>query len=93
MNDWLKFEARIFLANKGFVFFGGGGGGSYKAPPEPTLPPVRIQPEIEKAKFDLREKLRRRRGRSASMTGFGLYDIEAPATRPVLADVLGKGPR
>ncbi len=59
-------------------------------PPEP--PQTRIEPEMEKAKVDLREKLRRRRGRAASMTGFGLYDIKAPTVRPILSDKLGAGP-
>jgi hypothetical protein len=55
---------------------------------EPVSPPVRILPEVEKAKSDLREKMRRRAGREKTITGFGLYDIQAPAVRPILSEKL-----
>lgn len=74
-----------------YRFFGGGGGSLPKVEPAPPTP-VRVVPEVEKAKSDLREKLRRRRGRAASLTGFGMYDVKAPTVRPILSEKLGAGP-
>lgn len=86
MKEQLKLHP--FGVRHSWRYFGGGGG-SLPEVSEPVSPPLRIEPEIEKAKSDLREKLRRRKGRADSMTGFGLYDIEAPTYRPLLSEKLG----
>jgi hypothetical protein len=71
------------------------GGGDMDLPPVEESPPptVRVYPEVEKAKSDLREKMKRRKGRVASrLTGIGLWQNEPETKRPVLAERLGKGP-
>jgi len=66
-----------------------GGGG----PDKPELPPpvpVRIEPEVEKARQDVKERLRRARSRALSqVTGFGLLEEAPPTVRPTLSDLLG----
>jgi len=59
--------------------------------PPPPLPaaPVRVLPDIKKAKLDLRERLKRARSRQLSIqTTPALLNIVAPTVRPVLSDLL-----
>jgi hypothetical protein len=58
--------------------------------PPPSPPPQRVEPDVEKAKMDIRERIRRARGRAGSIaTEPGLLEAAPPGRRPVLADVLG----
>lgn len=73
-----------------FLFGGGGGGGGAPAPaPLPPPAPIKILPGVEKAKDDLRERLKRAHSRSLSrVTGPGLLE-ETPTRRPMLSERLG----
>lgn len=54
-----------------------------------TPAPVRVLPDVKKAKTDLQERLKRARSRQFSQqTTPGLLNIQAPTVRPVLADLL-----
>jgi len=62
---------------------------------EPEMPPIppgavmTVRPSIEKAKLDLRERLRRLRSRRMSrLTTPGLLETGATTARPVLSDLL-----
>ncbi len=69
--------------------FGSGGGGKKFTPPPPTPPgPTIVDPEVTKARDDIRERLKRARGRSASRVTGGSLGL-AETNRPVLAEVLG----
>ena len=67
-------------------------GGSPDIPevqPAPPAAPVRVLPDVQKAKSDLIEKLRRARSRQKSRKTIpGLLDLAAPTARPVLNDLL-----
>lgn len=66
-------------------------GSSPKIPDSPvvTPAPVRILPDVKKAKTDLRERLKRARSRQMSqLTTPGLLSFGAPTVRPVLSDLL-----
>ena len=66
-----------------------GGGGKKFTPPAPLPPaPTIAAPEVEQARQDIRERLKRTRGRAASRITGGTLGIPETA-RPVLADVLG----
>lgn len=68
--------------------FGGGGGGP-KGPSPMAPPQTRIQPEVEKAKGDLREQMRRARSRAASAVVTPGLLKAAPIDRPALWGTLG----
>ena len=66
------------------------GGSSPSPPPVPPPVPTRIEPEVDKAKKDLLERLKRARARALSrQTEFGLLVEKAPTYRPTLSDILG----
>jgi len=67
-----------------------GGTPKMKAPPAVAPRAVQVLPEEEKAKKDLKERLKRMRSRALSrMTGPGLLEVESPTKRPILSDLLG----
>jgi hypothetical protein len=70
--------------------FDGGGTPSAPAPvPMPPPAPATVLPGEEKAKEDLRERLRRARSRALSrVTEFGLLEEPAQVARPVLSSTL-----
>lgn len=68
--------------------FGGGGGGP-KGPSPMAPPQARIAPEVEKAKGDLREQMRRARSRALSQVVTPGLLAPAPAERPALWGTLG----
>ena len=63
------------------------GGGDYTSSLSPE--PRQILPGVEKAKIDLREKLRRAASRQMSIVApMGLLELEAPIMRPALKGTL-----
>jgi len=67
----------------------GGSPHRQKFPPVRAAAPIQVLPEIEKQKFDLRERLKRSRSRQMSLaTTPGLLNIAAPGKKPVLSDLL-----
>jgi hypothetical protein len=67
------------------------GGGRPKTPPPPPPPPTMVEPDIEEARRDMRDKIRRQRGRAASVrTTPGMLSVKAPQlSNAGLSDTLG----
>lgn len=67
----------------------GGGSSRPKYPPIVSPAPVRVEPEVTKAKADLKQRLRKAQSRALSQqTTPGLLAFSAPSARPVLSDLL-----
>ena len=69
----------------------GGGGGSPKIPKPPPPAPQKLLPqEVDEARRDLQERLRRARSRAGSIrTGPGMLLMEAPIVQPMLYEKTG----
>lgn len=64
-----------------------GFGGGQKVKPT-VIPPTRVEPDLEMAKADMRERLRRQRSRASSRVSDGALQKSA-LFKPELKDTLG----
>ena len=70
--------------------FGGGDSSKPVTTPAPSPAPRRVLPEVQKAKSELRERIRGTQSRQESIVApLGLLNIPAPVKRQELSNILG----